>query len=154
MKFGLENMLRLCAALGNPERSFKSVIIAGTNGKGSVSAMVSAALRAAGHRTGRYTSPHLERLEERFVIDEEEVTTEGLRSTATVVQKAVETLVSSGSLETHPTFFECATAIAFELFRRAEIDIAVLEVGLGGLLDATNVVMPLAAAITSIPVAG
>ena len=150
MKFGLENMTRLCAALGNPERSFKSVIIAGTNGKGSVSAMVSAALRAAGHRTGRYTSPHLERLEERFVIDEEKVTTEGLRSAATVVQAAVETLMSSGSLEIHPTFFECATAIAFELFRRAEIEIAVLEVGLGGRLDATNVVMPLAAAITSI----
>ncbi len=150
MKFGLENMTKLCVELGNPERTFRSVIVAGTNGKGSVSAMVSAALHAAGHRTARYTSPHLERLEERFVIDEQEVSTDELRSAATVVQAAVEQLMASGALETHPTFFECATAIAFELFRRARIDIAVLEVGLGGRLDATNVVTPLAAAITSI----
>jgi dihydrofolate synthase/folylpolyglutamate synthase len=150
MKFGLENITRLCAALGNPERAFKSAIIAGTNGKGSVSAMVSAALTAAGHRTGRYTSPHLERLEERFVIDEQEIAREDLRSAAGTVQAAVERLISTGGLEAHPTFFECATAIAFELFRRAEVDVAVLEVGLGGRLDATNVVTPLAAAITSI----
>ena len=150
MKFGLENITRLCGALGNPERAFKSVIVAGTNGKGSVSAMVSAALAAAGHRTGRYTSPHLERLEERFVIDEQEVVLEDLRSSARTVQAAVETLIATGGLEAHPTFFECATAIAFELFRRAHVEIAVLEVGLGGRLDATNVVTPLAAAITSI----
>ena len=150
MKFGLENMTKLCVELGNPERTFRSVIVAGTNGKGSVSAMVSAALHAAGHRTARYTSPHLERLEERFVIDEQEVSADELRSAATAVQSAVERLIASGALETHPTFFECATAIAFELFRRARTDIAVLEVGLGGRLDATNVVTPLAAAITSI----
>lgn len=150
MKFGLENMTKLCVELGNPERTFRSVIVAGTNGKGSVSAMVSSALHAAGHRTARYTSPHLERLEERFVIDEQEVSTDELRSAATAVQSAVEQLMASAALETHPTFFECATAIAFELFRRARTDIAVLEVGLGGRLDATNVVTPLAAAITSI----
>jgi dihydrofolate synthase/folylpolyglutamate synthase len=150
MKFGLENMTKLCAALDHPERTFASVIIAGTNGKGSVSAMVSAALHAAGHRTARYTSPHLEHLEERFVIDEQEVRTDDLTSAAAAVQTVVGDFVSSGALETHPTFFECATAIAFELFRRARVDIAVLEVGLGGRLDATNVVTPLAAAITSI----
>ena len=150
MKFGLENMTKLCAALDHPESAFRSVIIAGTNGKGSVSAMVSAALHAAEHRTARYTSPHLERLEERFVIDEQEVGTDDLKSAAAAVQTVVERLVSSGALETHPTFFECATAIAFELFRRARIEVAVLEVGLGGRLDATNVVTPLAAAITSI----
>ena len=150
MKFGLENITRLCTALGNPERAFKSVIIAGTNGKGSVSAMVSAALTAAGHRTGRYTSPHLERLEERFVIDEDEVALKDLGSAAGTVQSAIETLIATGGLEGHPTFFECATAIAFELFRRAKVEVAVLEVGLGGRLDATNVVTPLAAAITSI----
>jgi dihydrofolate synthase/folylpolyglutamate synthase len=150
MKFGLENMTKLCVELANPERTFRSVIVAGTNGKGSVSAMVSAALHAAGHRAARYTSPHLERLEERFVIDEQEVSADELRSAATAVQSAVERLMASRALETHPTFFECATAIAFELFRRARTDIAVLEVGLGGRLDATNVVTPLAAAITSI----
>jgi dihydrofolate synthase/folylpolyglutamate synthase len=150
MKFGLETMGRLCAALGHPERSFSSVIVAGTNGKGSVTAMTAAALDAAGHRTARYTSPHLERLEERFVIGERETTTNDLRDAARVVQQAVERLLDAGTLEGHPTFFECATATAFELFRRARVRIAVLEVGLGGRLDATNIVTPLAVAITSI----
>ncbi len=88
MKFGLENMRTLCAALGRPERAFPSVIVGGTNGKGSVTAMVSTALHAAGHRVGRYTSPHLERLEERFVIDEQEVETGELREAAAVVQQS------------------------------------------------------------------
>jgi dihydrofolate synthase / folylpolyglutamate synthase len=150
MKFGLENMTRICRALDHPERAFKSVIVAGTNGKGSVSAMLSAALHAAGHRTGRYTSPHLERLEERFVIAEREVATDRLREAVARVQKAVEALIAGGGLDGHPTFFECATAAAFVLFREARVDPAILEVGLGGRLDATNVVTPVAAAITSI----
>ncbi|MEP6914981.1 MAG: cyanophycin synthetase [Acidobacteriota bacterium] len=150
MKFGLENMTRLCDTLGHPERSFRSVLVAGTNGKGSVTVMVETALRAAGHRTARYTSPHLVRVEERFVLDGAEVSTDTLRQAAARVQQAAEALVRSGGLETFPTFFECATAIAFELFRRAAIEIAVLEVGLGGRLDATNVVTPIATAITSI----
>ena len=150
MKFGLENMRRICAALDHPERSFQSVIVAGTNGKGSVTAMTSAALHAAGHRTARYTSPHLERIEERFVIGEREVATADLEDAAAAVQATVERLVADGGLESLPTFFECATAIAFELFRRQSVEIAVVEVGLGGRLDATNVLMPMAAVITSI----
>jgi len=150
MKFGLDNITALCAALDNPERAFQSVIVGGTNGKGSVTAMTSAALHAARHRVTRYTSPHLERLEERFVIDEREVTTPDLRDAAAAVQRAAEALVREGTLSAPPTFFECATAIAFELFRRQSVAIAVLEVGLGGRLDATNVVSPIAAAITSI----
>ena len=150
MKFGLENMRTICAALDNPERSFQSVIVAGTNGKGSVTAMASAALHAAGHRTARYTSPHLERIEERFVIGEREVATADLEDAAAAVQATVERLVAGGGLESLPTFFECATAIAFELFRRQSVEIAVVEVGLGGRLDATNVLMPMAAVITSI----
>jgi dihydrofolate synthase/folylpolyglutamate synthase len=150
MKFGLENMRRICAALDHPERSFQSVIVAGTNGKGSVTAMTSAALHAAGHRTARYTSPHLERLEERFVIAEREVATADLEDAAAAVQATVERLVADGGLDALPTFFECATAIAFELFRRQSVEIAVVEVGLGGRLDATNVLMPMAAVITSI----
>jgi dihydrofolate synthase / folylpolyglutamate synthase len=150
MKFGLENMTALCAALGNPERSFQSVIVAGTNGKGSVTAMAAAALHAAGHRSARYTSPHLERIEERFVIGDREVPTTDLVSAAGTVQATVDRLLEQGTLKAPPTFFECATAIAFELFRRANVTIAVLEVGLGGRLDATNVVTPIAAAITSI----
>ena len=150
MKFGLENMLRICETLGHPERSFQSVIVAGTNGKGSVTAMTSAALHAAGYRTGRYTSPHLERIEERFVIGEREVETSELESAALTIQRTVERLVATGVLDTLPTFFECATAIAFELFRRAAVEVAAIEVGLGGRLDATNVITPMAAAITSI----
>ena len=150
MKFGLENMRTICAALDHPERSFKSVIVAGTNGKGSVTAMTSAALHAAGHRTARYTSPHLERIEERFVIGEREVATADLEDAAAAVQATVERLVAGGGLESLPTILELATAIAFELFRRQSVDIAVVEVGLGGRLDATNVLMPMAAVITSI----
>jgi len=150
MKFGLENMRTLCAALGNPERTFHSVVVAGTNGKGSVTAMLSAALHAAGHRSARYTSPHLERIEERFVIGNEEVSTADLEIAAGAVQATVDRLLKAGTLAAPPTFFECATAIAFELFRRQGVSIAVLEVGLGGRLDATNVVTPVAAAITSI----
>jgi dihydrofolate synthase/folylpolyglutamate synthase len=150
MKFGLENISRLCAALDHPERAFRSIVVAGTNGKGSVTAMSESALRAAGHRTARYTSPHLVRLEERFVIDGREVTSSELAAAAAHVQQAATDLIATGELDAWPTFFECTTAIAFELFRRAAVDIAVLEVGLGGRLDATNVVTPIATAITSI----
>ena len=150
MKFGLANMARLCEALDHPEASFASVLIAGTNGKGSVTAMVETALRAGGHRVARYTSPHLTRLEERFVIDGREVTAEALEAAARRVQNTAEDLVTAGALEALPTFFECTTAIAFELFRDAKIDLAVLEVGLGGRLDATNIVSPVAGAIVSI----
>jgi dihydrofolate synthase / folylpolyglutamate synthase len=150
MKFGLENISRLSAALGHPERSFQSVIVAGTNGKGSVTAMVHRALLAAGHRAARYTSPHLERIEERYVVEDREVDTAELEDAAGVVQSAVEALVLSGTLDGPPTFFECATAIAFVLFRKADVRVAILEVGLGGRLDATNIVTPVAAAITSI----
>ena len=150
MKFGLENMTRLCAALDHPERAFASAHIAGTNGKGSVSVMTETALRVSGHRTARYTSPHLARLEERFVIDGQEVETAQLRAAAARVQQAAGELLRKGDLENWPTFFECATAMAFELFRDAKVEIAVLEVGLGGRLDATNVITPVACAITSI----
>jgi len=150
MKFGLENIAALCAALGHPEQTFASIVIAGTNGKGSVTVMVETALRAAGHRTARYTSPHLVRLEERFVIDGREVETAALRDVVGSVQATVDSLMKSGALEALPTFFECTTAAAFELFRRAGVEVAVLEVGLGGRLDATNVVTPITTAITSI----
>src|SRR5215212_5403100 len=88
MKFGLENIATLCEALDHPERAFRAVHVAGTNGKGSVTVMVETALRAAGHRTARYTSPHLVRLEERFVIDGREVETDALRAGARRVQEA------------------------------------------------------------------
>jgi dihydrofolate synthase/folylpolyglutamate synthase len=150
MKFGLENMSRLMAEMGDPHRRFPSVLIAGTNGKGSVTALVEAALGAAGFRSARYTSPHLIRLEERFVVGGREVSTPDLEAAVDRVRGAVEALLARGGLSAPATFFECTTAAAFELFAAAKVDIAVLEVGLGGRLDATNVVAPLVCAITTI----
>ena len=150
MKFGLENVRGLLAELGDPHLRLPSLLVAGTNGKGSVTAIADTALRRAGYRSARYTSPHLVRLEERFVVDGEEVTTTALRDVVRDVRRAAEALIGRGALAAPPTFFECTTAAAFLLFERAAVDIAVLEVGLGGRLDATNIVRPLAAAITSI----
>ena len=150
IKLGLENIRTLCEELDHPQDAFRSVIVAGTNGKGSLTAVVDTALRAAGHRTGCYTSPHLVTIEERFVIDGRPVSTDDLRREASRVRDAIDQLRKRGRLTTHPTFFEAATAVAFGLFRRAGVELALLEVGLGGRFDATNVVTPLAAAITSI----
>jgi len=153
IKFGLDNISTIVARLGHPERSFRSVHVAGTNGKGSVTAMVDAALRAAGHRAARYTSPHLLSLSERFVVDGRAVDQNALNAVIMDVRDAIESLRAEGALLVQPTFFEVTTAVAFELFRRASVEIAVLEVGLGGRLDATNVVSPpalVATAITSI----
>ena len=150
MKFGLANIATLCAALGNPQDTFRSIIVAGTNGKGSVTAMVDTALGAAGRASARYTSPHLQRLEERFVIGGAEVSPGALEASAERIRQAVDALVAAGDLPSLPTFFECTTAVAFDLFREARVEIAVLEVGLGGRLDSTNIVSPIAAAIVSI----
>ncbi len=150
IKFGLDNIHAILDELGHPHRAFASVHIAGTNGKGSVTALVESALRAAGLRTGRYTSPHLVRLNERFVVHGQPVSDDTLRAVVSHVQDAVVALQSRGRLEAHPTFFEVTTATAFEIFRRAGVHIAVCEVGLGGRLDATNVLSPMVSAITSI----
>jgi dihydrofolate synthase / folylpolyglutamate synthase len=150
IKFGLENIRAICEALGHPERAWPSAVVAGTNGKGSVSAMVETGLRAAGLRTGLYTSPHLVRLEERFAIDGAPVSTDDMAAAAATVKAAVEALRSAGRLATEPTFFEVTTALGFELFRRARVDFVVLEVGLGGRFDATTAATPVAAAITTI----
>ena len=150
VKFGLDSIRSLCAALDHPEHRFRSVIVGGTNGKGSVTAMVAAALRAAGYRVARYTSPHLVTINERFWIDGRPVGTRELEAAIERVRTVVERLEASGVLSAPPTFFEATTAVAFELFARAGVELAVLEVGLGGRLDATNCVEPIAAAITSI----
>ena len=150
IKLGLDNIRTLVAALDHPEATFTSAHIAGTNGKGSVSAMVERGLRAAGHRTGRYTSPHLDRVEERFAIDGEPVDTTLFRDVARDVLDVVDRLRRAGTLETTPTFFEVTTAMAFEIFRRSRVEIAAIEVGLGGRFDATNIIRPAVAAVTSI----
>jgi dihydrofolate synthase / folylpolyglutamate synthase len=150
VKLGLDNISRLCSALGHPERTFVSIHVAGTNGKGSVTAMVHAALVAAGVRAARYTSPHLVDLAERFVMGTEPVNPEALRRVAGDVLDCADRLRASGELTVHPTFFEATTAMAFELFRRADVEVAVIEVGLGGRFDSTNVIAPPIGAITSI----
>jgi dihydrofolate synthase/folylpolyglutamate synthase len=150
IKLGLENISRLCAALGHPEQSFISLHIAGTNGKGSVTAMAHAALVAADLRAARFVSPHLVDLTERFVIGNEPVDPRLLETVATDVLDCADGLIRSGELQVHPTFFEATTAIAFELFRRAGVQAAVIEVGLGGRFDSTNVVPAAVGAITSI----
>jgi dihydrofolate synthase / folylpolyglutamate synthase len=150
IKFGLENIRAIVDALGHPESAFRSLHVAGTNGKGSITAMAERALRAAAYRTGRFTSPHLVRVNERFAIDGRAVDDDMLEGALNATREAITGLIARGSLASQPTFFEVTTAAAFELFRRARVDIAVVEVGLGGRLDATNVLHPMATAIASI----
>jgi dihydrofolate synthase/folylpolyglutamate synthase len=150
IKLGLDNIRTLCAALGNPEQSFHSVIVAGTNGKGSVAAFIDTALQVSGLTTGRFTSPHLIHLEERFCINGRPVSRESLSDLAAHLQAIICELQKSGRLEAPPTFFEATTALALTLFQRSGVDIAVIEVGMGGRFDATNVVTPIAAVITTV----
>src|SRR5688500_12332183 len=143
-------MQALCAALDHPERSFASLHVAGTTGKGSVTAFTHRALLSPGLRAARYVSPHLVGLSERFVISASPVDARTLQQTADDVLACVDRLKSDGTLTVTPTFFEVTTAMAFEMFRRAGVEAAVIEVGLGGRFDATNVITPAVAAITTI----
>lgn len=150
IKLGLENMRALNAALDHPDRCFRSILIAGTNGKGSVAAMAERGLRAAGWSTGLYTSPHLIDLRERFAVDGRAIDRATLADEAARIRGVVEMLRGTGRLDHPPTFFEATTALALSLFRRRRVDVAVLEAGMGGRFDATNVVRPLAVGIPSI----
>lgn len=150
IKLGLDNVRAILAALGNPERAYRSIHIGGTNGKGSVAAMVERGLRAAGQHTGRYTSPHLDRIEERVALGGRTIDRETFAAVTSDVLDVVDGLRAGGTLAAPPTFFEVSTAVAFEIFKRAAVDVAVVEVGLGGRYDATNVLTPTIAAITTI----
>ena len=149
-KFDLAHMRMLLAALGHPERRFAAVLIAGTNGKGSTAATLASILRAAGYRTALYTSPHLVRLNERIRINGEEIGDSEFAALHDRVEETANRLVAAGDLPWHPSFFEMLTAIAFEHFAQGQVEIAMLEVGMGGRLDATNVVDPLISVITDI----
>lgn len=149
-KFDLAHMRVLLAALDNPERRFPSVLVAGTNGKGSTAATLASILQASGLRTGLYTSPHLVRINERIRIGGDQINDSDFVLIHDLVDRTAERLVSEGELPWHPSFFEMLTAIAFEHFARRKVDIAVLEVGMGGRLDATNVVEPRVSVITDI----
>ena len=149
-KFDLSNITKLSEHLGHPERAFASVHVAGTNGKGSTAAMLASILRAAGLRTGLYTSPHLVRINERMRIDGAEISDAAFAETFTRVHVVIERLLASGVLAAHPTFFECVTAMAFDFFAREKVELAVIEVGLGGRLDSTNIILPKVAVITQV----
>ena len=149
-KFDLAHMRVLLAALGHPEQRVRSVLIAGTNGKGSTAATLATILRTSGLRTALYTSPHLIRINERIQINGVPISDDDFALLHDVVDRTAERLVSEGDLPWHPSFFEMLTAMAFEYFARQRIEIAVLEVGMGGRLDATNVIDPLVSVITDI----
>ena len=150
IKFGLDTIRALTEELGRPQLAYPTLLVAGTNGKGSVAAYVDAGLRAAGLRAGRYTSPHLVSVHERITVGGEEISPRALEDAVAGVRSAAERLVESGHLDAHPTFFETLTAAAFLHFRARRVDAAVLEVGMGGRLDATNTAEPLCSAIVTI----
>jgi len=149
-KFDLAHMRVLLAAMNHPERPFPSTLIAGTNGKGSTAATLASILHESGLRTGLYTSPHLVRINERIRVNGEEISDDNFAHLHGEVDRVAEVLVERKELPWHPSFFEMMTAIAFAHFAQEEVDIAVLEVGMGGRLDATNVVEPLISVITDI----
>jgi len=150
VKLGLDNIRRLCAELGDPQLGFPAVLVAGTNGKGSVCAMLSRGLTLAGYKTGLYTSPHLVRPEERIRLDGAMIPESRFCRTLERIRDAVDNLRRSGGEPVQPTYFEVLTALAFQYFSRERADIAVLEVGLGGRFDATNIVDPVVSVITTV----
>ena len=149
-KFSLENITVLMERLGRPHRAYPSVHIAGTNGKGSTAALLEAILRHAGFRIGLNTSPHLEKINERIRIAGEEISDELFAEIFTRILAVIEELLAEGKLNAHPTYFECVTALALEVFARERVEFAVVEVGLGGRLDATNLLTPIVSVITRI----
>ena len=149
-KFDLENITILAERLGCPQRAYPSAHIAGTNGKGSTAAFLESILRRAGFRTGLNTSPHLERINERIRINGQEISDDSFAEALTRIHDLIEELLADGKLRAHPTYFECVTAMAFEYFARQRVEFSIFEVGLGGRLDATNILNPVISIITRI----
>lgn len=149
-KLGLERMTLVADAMKNPERKYRVVHAAGTNGKGSTSAMIAAGLQAAGNRVGLFTSPHLVEPSERIVVDGQAVTAAEFSEAFAAVHRVSEKMMDAGTLDAHPTYFETVTLMAFWWFARKGVDWAVIEVGLGGRLDATNIVRPQLCVITPV----
>src|SRR3982751_1544469 len=141
-KADLDNTIRLCNELNNPQNSFKSVHIAGTNGKGSVSHMLAAIFQTAGYKTGLYTSPHLKDFRERIRVNGEMIREQFVVDFTERIQPLVD--------EIEPSFFEITVAMAFDYFRQEQVDIAIIETGLGGRLDSTNIITPEISVITNI----
>src|SRR5476649_2564242 len=141
-KTDLTNTLALCAILDNPQHKFKSIHVGGTNGKGSTSHMLAAILQTAGYKTGLYTSPHLKDFRERIKIDGQWCDENFIVEFTESIQPLIE--------EIEPSFFEITVAMAFDYFAKQQVDIAVIEVGLGGRLDSTNIITPELSIITNI----
>ncbi len=149
-KFDLENITILAERLGRPDRAYPTAHVAGTNGKGSTAAFLESILHRAGFQTGLNTSPHLEKINERIRVNGEQISDDAFAETFTRIQALNEELLAAGKLRAHPTYFECVTAIGFEYFARARVAFGVFEVGLGGRLDATNIVSPIVTLITRV----
>jgi dihydrofolate synthase/folylpolyglutamate synthase len=151
-KFDLAHMRILCDALGNPQNSFPSVLIAGTNGKGSTAATLASILQSSGHRVGLYTSPHLLRINERICSNGQPIPDDAFAAAHERVTSVAGQLVAASALPHLPSFFETITAMAFDFFASSKVDLAILEVGMGGRLDATNIVEPILSVITDIDI--
>ena len=149
-KFNLENIRVLAESLGSPHRAIPCAHVAGTNGKGSTAAMLESILRASGLSTGLFTSPHLQRINERIAIDGQAIGDKDFAAAFSRVHRGIENLLASGELAAHPTFFECLTAMAFQAFASRRVAFSVYEVGMGGRLDSTNIIAPEVALITQI----
>lgn len=149
IKLGMERIEGLLRELGNPEQKIKTVHVTGTNGKGSVSSMIANILRAANLKVGKFTSPHLVKYNERIVIGGEDISDESFAALLTIVKRAADSIVAKGVCE-QPTQFEILTAAAFLHFALENVDYAVIEVGMGGLWDSTNVITPVVSVITNV----
>lgn len=147
VKLGLGRIKHLCEELGNPQDAYQIIHVAGTNGKGSVCKYIGSILTNSGYKVGVYTSPHLQRFSERFVIDDVEISNDDIISLVEKIKPIVEQMRKKGD---NPTFFEVVTAMAFLYFKEQNVDYAIIEVGLGGKFDATNIVNPLLSVITNV----
>src|SRR5271168_4354176 len=149
-KFDLENISALAERLGRPDRAYPTAHVAGTNGKGSTAAFLEAILRHAGFRTGLNTSPHLEKINERIRVNGQDISDEDFAAALTHIHDLIEKLLAEGRLRAHPTYFECVTAMAFAFFAAIHVEFGIFEVGLGGRLDATNILSPVITILTRI----
>ncbi|MFB0565087.1 MAG: folylpolyglutamate synthase/dihydrofolate synthase family protein [Candidatus Aminicenantaceae bacterium] len=150
IKFGLDNVRTILSSLDNPHRKYPSLLVAGTNGKGSVCAMLSHILTLHHLRVGLFTSPHLIKVEERIRIGERPISSQDFCRELTLLRETIEDLITSKKLSSSPTYFELLTCLAFNLFKKKKVNVAILEVGMGGRFDATNVVIPIVSIITTI----
>jgi dihydrofolate synthase/folylpolyglutamate synthase len=147
IKLGLDRIKFLCKELGEPQKSYKTIHVGGTNGKGSVCRFLQSILTTSGYKTGVYTSPHLQRFSERFIIDDKEISESDIVLLVKKIKPIVDKMIQKDNT---PTFFEIITAMAFLYFKEKKVDFAVIEVGLGGRFDATNVVEPILSIITNV----